>query len=366
MGLDLDVEQQKAFHRVRDVSNGTFVINMHGRPAFIPVESRSVGLRFEQSLKLSTTSVLIDGLKTERWYSVSADPVTQRQRAMMAMMGEIGDSQSRALGGYMSAQTGGFQLNGAGGSSPLEAATLKPAADLSLNKFDSAGALARTDIGTNAFHGERARADLERELFDSLDLSFEVSSAKPLHNAYVVIVTRFRDPNAKSGASRNWIYAESLGLVEREPRRVRVTKAGFPPGFAIEECKVHIYDRGTEVATNLSTKRVDLSAEEAFEYVKIEHIAKHKRDTVRAVPAMGSLPADLHSQVSAGQLDRTLYVKVTSAGLPVDVFTDEACTQKLDDDYVTGIVRGLRFTPALETGKPVDSVAAFKLGQLSL
>src|ERR1035438_3233767 len=93
-------------------------------------------------------------------------------------------------------------------------------------------------------------------------------------------------------------------LVSRSPRpntsqvppppvAVHFYEEGFPPAFELQGFDVHLYNRGEEVATNVSPKRVELTRDEAFEYIKMEYISAHKGDTLAAVPVMGKLPADL-------------------------------------------------------------------------
>jgi len=76
-------------------------------------------------------------------------------------------------------------------------------------------------------------------------------------------------------------------------------------------------NRGEEVATNIAADRVELTRDEAFEYVKMEYEGAHKKDTLPAVPAMGKLPADLPARLAGGQYRATYYYNV---GLQKELF----------------------------------------------
>jgi hypothetical protein len=121
-----------------------------------------------------------------------------------------------------------------------------------------------------------------------------------------------------------------------------------------------------EIASNIATDRVELTRDEAFEYVKMEYVAAHKKDTLPAVPAMGKLPADLPAHLAAGQYRGTYYVVVSKEGLADIPFLDSACTLKVGDPYLMTVVQSLRFKPALENGKPVSGKVALDLNKLPI
>jgi len=160
------------------------------------------------------------------------------------------------------------------------------------------------------------------------------------------------------------VYARALDTIDSHPTKVHFVQGGFPFNFELVGFQLHIYDRGEEVATNVSSKRVELTREEAFEYVKSEYIGAHKGETLPAVPVMGKLPADLPGLLAAGKYGETIYVRVSKDGLGDEPFLDTACTRRIEDPYLQSVIRGIRFKPALEQGKPVDGVAALNLGKM--
>src|SRR5688572_22470579 len=56
MGTDFSVQQNKEYHRVRDVSGGNFVIKVKDQEIMIPMRSGSGSLKVDQSLKLTPVS----------------------------------------------------------------------------------------------------------------------------------------------------------------------------------------------------------------------------------------------------------------------------------------------------------------------
>jgi hypothetical protein len=374
MGLDLSVEHGKSFHRVKDVSGDEFVITSNGAPVFLPVNRASRNLKIVHSLKLTSASALITNLTSERAYTAGNNPKMQRLKEMNRVSAGLEDAASLAVDQYAALQQGSSgiyagigDVSGSGGVAQAAAqARTDAASEKAMMAFEAANGLATSNLTSSSFYDGRLQDDLARELYDAIDIKFEIAAEAPLNNPYVVLVARFREPKAPASTARNWIYAKSLDPIDSRPVKMHVMKGGFPPGYVLEDFKVHLYNRGEEVATNVASKRVPLTREEAFEYVKVQYISSHKGATLPATPAMGKLPPDLNTRLNSGQLNQTYYVKVSKEGVADAAYLDESCSQKIEDPYLEGVISSIRFKPALEKGKPVDAVAPLKLAGLSL
>ena len=110
---------------------------------------------------------------------------------------------------------------------------------------------------------------------DAMDVEFEVRSSKPLHNPYVVTMTRFHTVGSKPGFVQNMVYAKSLNPIDEHLSHVHFVEEGFPYDYELIDFQLHIYDRGEEIATNIAADRVELTRDEAFEYVRSEYIGAH-------------------------------------------------------------------------------------------
>ena len=111
---------------------------------------------------------------------------------------------------------------------------------------------------------------------------------------------------------------------------------------------------------------MELSRDEAFQYVVIDYLSSHKDATLAPTVALGRRPPDLAARLTQGALEETYYVKVDKDGLPHDAFTDASCSREVNDGYLLGVIRDLRFRPALQNGKPVEGVASLNLADLPL
>ncbi|MFA5056885.1 MAG: hypothetical protein WC485_02125 [Opitutaceae bacterium] len=366
MGADLEVQVAKEACRVRDVSGSSFRVQAEGKEVSIPMDEGPVTLRLQQSPKLTENSAVIAKLKGERAYTPANDPYRKFSREQP---GGGGDAVMNLALGHMvmiTALTGfetmqpGTPLPGAPGQSALTQSRLAAisAEQQAISNTAMANNTEFNDVGT---HARRLQSDLAAELFDAMEVTFEVSSEKPLAKPYVVILTRFHERGSKPGSSRTWIYAQALAPVDRTPRKVRVTQGGFPAGFELEDFKVHLYNHGQELATNVAEKRVPLTRDEAFQYLKIEYLSSHKGATRPPDAALGKLPADFGTRLTGNHAVPALFVRVSKDGLPVEAFLDEPCTRKVEDPSIRSAIMDLRFQPALDQGQTVEGTYRLNL-----
>jgi hypothetical protein len=181
----------------------------------------------------------------------------------------------------------------------------------------------------------------------------------------MVILFKYQERDAKEGDVGMLIHAKQLERIGPKPKYIRVREGGLPVGFKFVDCSVHIYNHGGEVATNLSTKSVELSREEAQQYLVIEHMGAHKQGTVPAAVVPGGLSAAMRGRLTAGQLERTCYAKISKDGALLGVYLDESGNMALSDPLVADALAESFFKPALVNGKPVEGIARVRLADLA-
>ena len=180
----------------------------------------------------------------------------------------------------------------------------------------------------------------------------------------MVVLFKFLERGAKPGNEGLLIYAKALDPIGPKPRYIRVLEGGLPVGFKFVDCQVHVYNRGQEVATNVSPKRVDLSRDEARLYLLMDYLGANKGATVPASAVRGTLPRPSRAGLSLDQINRTAYVKVSKDGQVLGVYQDEACQLALEDARYVNALGEVFYNPALYQGKPVEGVARLRLGDI--
>jgi hypothetical protein len=368
MGLDFSIERNKQLHRVRSVERDAYVIQVDGRDVALTPGDQALTLKIEPSLKLTDLAATVTNLKGEPAYTPANDPHRKFLREQPGLAGSA--SAALAMGAYNAAQT---QMAGAGaamnaGADPSASAGMAAAAQANigaaLTMANNANFAANSDFNNVGLYAARMQAELDQKLFDAMEISFEVSSPTPLSRPYVVVFTTYRERGAKDSAVQNRIYAKELAPIGAKPAKVRLLQGGLPPGFELQSYQVHLYNNGAEIATDVAPKRVPLSRDDAFQFVLMEYLSTHKGATVPAAPTMVKLPPEVRSRLEAGQYTGTYYVKVGKDGLPGEAFADAGCSQPVADEYVRNLVKDLRFRPALEKGRPVESILPLSLGSL--
>jgi hypothetical protein len=402
MGADISINLDRDLYPVRDVTGSSWVIDINHQERVVSAREAPLNLKITPTLKLTEGSATIAGFKREAAYSYANDPSvrltqglsrasalntdlvdvarnaqarvdTMQNKAFGPMAGlaasdnQFGDAALLAQagsskgapyvipkGGYTQANVGAFIAQYAAAVASSQAKTLADAQQVAASA-SSQTANGNEPVGTIATQG-----------FDAMDIEFSISSPKPLYHPYVVTMTRFHAKNSKPGLVQNLVFAKSLDPIHSQISHVHFSEEGFPFNYELIDFQIHIYDGGKEVATNLAQDRVELTRDEAFEYVKSEYVGAHPHATLPPVAVMGSLPSDLPAKLNSGKYDATFYVKVNKQGLAAQAFGDEACTKPIDDPYLDTVVNRVRFKPALVDGRPVDGISALNLNKLTI
>jgi len=370
MGADITVEKDKEFHRVVDVTQSDLIIKPGSQPVKLPL-TQPVDLRINETLKLAEASVAIDHWQAERAYSINADPFLGLARSTALAAGESAVSDL-ANGARLMASMGVAGANAQLGmvrGTPAEG-TARVAVDDALRNLAEQEANVTQSYNTpqqEVFDvgSQSVKASAGEPMYDAIRLTFEVSAKSTLTQPYYAVIAQIRDYGSKPGQARKWAFVRSLGPMNAgEVKNVTVYRGGFPPGYILEGCEVHVYNRGEELSTNLSRKRVPLTADEAQEYQTIEYLGANKGRTLPAIADPTRLPADWRDQLAPDQLNATCYVRVDRSGGPVGVYSDVAGVKPLQDPVLESALKRLRFKPALKDGKPVESIIAVTPGQL--
>lgn len=371
MGADLTAERDRVYYPVVEVSGSSLVIKPGGNPVRLPLAS-AASLRITEQLKLSEANVGLDGFKAERAYSAGADPTAQLAKTAALSVGESAVADMAAAAERSaSLAVGEAGILVANATRPEQRAE----AQAMLNRAQANQGIAQGNLDralaaqTNQIFdvGSQSTRLNGEENFDAIRVMFTVTAESDLARPYYGIIARLHDPEARPGQSRPWVYLQPLApMVAGETQRVTVHQSGFPPGFQLESCEVHIYDGEQELATTLSRRRVPLSDREALSYRVFEYIGANKGRTLPAALATTMISTEAWATVPKAKLAETWHVRVAKDGHVIAAFSDEAGRKPLADAEVVAVLKTLQFNPALEAGKPVESMAPVVLGQLAV
>ena len=362
MGADIDLKVNNDFCRVRDVAGDSFVVSASGSEQLVPMNKGLINLKVQQSLKLTEASATIAKLKGERVYTPANDPTKKfmRQAASGQGVADLADGFSLEMSGSLGVMANIKDPHQAGVAASAQAGM----GQLAQNANTAHASAQYGEANNMGNYVAQMQRELALELYDAMDVTFEVSSEKPLLRPYVVIIARYREKNATAGKS--WIFAKELPPIDHTPQKVHLVQGGFPLGFVMEDFKVHLFDRGQELATNVADDRVALTYNDAFTYFLLEYKGAHKGASLPAAPVMGQLPPGWHTRLTADQLSQPYFIKVSKDGLPLGAYADEACSQPVTDPFLQSVVKEIRFTPALDKGKAVEGTTKLRFGDIRI
>jgi hypothetical protein len=369
MGADLAAERNRVFHPVVDVTDNSLVIEPGGQPVRLPLAQTS-NLRITEALKLADTSVGLDDFKAEPAYSAGADPTAQLAKIAALAAGQMAEVDLAASAERSSAlAVAGASAAVASASNPEDLADSRAALARAQGRQAAAGeALDRALSTPNSpvyDVGAQAARIAGREMFDAIRVSFVVTAESDLLQPYYAVIALIRDPDDRQ--PRKWVYVRPLGAMGAgETQRVTVHQSGFAPGYSLEACEVHVYDGDRELATPLSRRRVAISDDEALAYRVIEYTAANKGRTLPASLATRALTTEAWASVSREQLAATHHVRVAKDGRVTGTYADAAGRKPLTDGALVAVLTALHFHPALESGKPVESIVPVVLGNLPI
>lgn len=351
VGGDLCIDFAGAAREVVGANAKEVVVLVEGKPT--PVRLDKVeGVRLDRHLKLTDVVAQVDNLKAEpvKMAGIGERQQWLEQRFMMDSM------QTEAIGNYArsyNAMMTANSLASAAESSSSEdagyaAASAKQSAATAQASMDRATAVAAQSRSVD----KGAGGDM-----DALEVTAKLSAPKAAREAFVVLVTSFRE-SAKAPLQYQ-IHLEPLKKLGPKPEKICITQGGFPKDYILDSYSLYLFADGREVATNLSEKRVDLTADDALKYLTLCYITNHAKETLAASPMRIALPTDFKQQVPAAALQHPVYLTVGTDGAVSKAAADPAGSAL--DAYVAGVVSKFRFAPALQEGRPVESVVAFNL-----
>ncbi len=357
-GANIWVNLDKSIYPVRDVNGSSWVVEIDGQEHVVSAKQGPINLKIVPVQKLTDVSATIAAFKREPAYTFANDPSVKLTRG-----------QSRAAGvsaGYEAASNQAGAIDPSQLNTPGASGTQSSGGTASAHGQSSgAAALANATAGVGASVDFQAKQP-EAAGYDAMNVEFNISSEKPLKDAYIVTMTRFHPRGSEPDTVQSLVFAKALDPIGANPTTVKFAEEGFPIDYEVVDFQLHLYDGGTEIATNVAEKREVMTPEQAFEYVRKTYIESHKGDTMKAVPVMGELPTDAAERIASGKYAETIYVRVSKDGLADGAFSDSVCSKRIDDPYLETLVRDLRFKPALAQGTPVEGIAALNLSKLGI
>lgn len=362
VGLDVTVERQGVTYRLEDVAGGNARLRTADQTLAVPVR-RLEGLGTVRETVVTTQTAQLGELRLSTGFSAGSDPTREAMRHEGAMANWATENANRVASAEATMETAGTNPTGFEGDPSLDRQIRQERVAQATERLQSAVKDSVSEVGGPTYLASTAAAPgaPNAGMHDSLEVSVDVSAPVPVANAYAVLLSVLRLPQAPQTPGMS-IAVRDLPALTAQPRRVTLTVDNLPRGFTTDRCEVHVYHAGRELATNLSEKRIALTRAEAFQYLVLRHAMDHAGEDLapRLVPHF--LPPEFAQRVPVDQRTRAAEVQLDADGR-VLAFTLERAGSHAADSYIADVLRDALFYPALLKGKPVPTTTSVVLAE---
>ncbi len=355
LGLNVSVDRHGKLLPVVRGSDRDVVVRDEGENVVLP--RREVALSATVEPKLSRLGVTIDALTGYPVHSPATNPEADAQQQMMAMQNIEADRQEASEAALRQAEFAQMQAGAALQSGGSQADLEKARAQVATATSDLDSVLSNPEFGDFLPGSGRGKGG-----FDGFEVSFRVSAAEPHDDAYGVLRLLLQD-SARSQESSMALHVFRMRSLDATPRKVVVRRFGLPPGFHVASYDVHVYVEGQELATTTSPSRVEVTDDEAHQFLILRHMQSHPGATLPPQVAADLKPEWPDAALAAQWSNATVTVSLTEQGTVAKVDAGAAIASPLPAS-VLHAVSEIRFLPALVKGRPAASSGAFALGEL--
>lgn len=197
--------------------------------------------------------------------------------------------------------------------------------------------------------------------FDAFEVSFRLSSAEPLRDVMGLMRLEVRDSFSATPISVLKFFA--LRSVDPKPRKITVLQSGLPSGFSVAGYTIHLYVDGQELPTNLSENRLEVSGEEAHQFLVLRHSYTNAQATIPAQLIPELVPDRTRAGLRTADPALTVEFQIDKNGkataASTSVVAGDSALGHLND-----LLRDVCFLPALQNGRPVASRGTFAISEI--
>lgn len=312
--------------------------------------------------KVSQGAVTIEDLEGQPIHSPNTDPIVDliriyninADRQEAAEQAAIRASMSSAGVGLANAMIPDNAPNKGQAEAAVSAASAQTAA--AVNNIGEV-------MGNTLFEDTLQAAGHETGIFDGFKIVFHISSPKRYSNAYGVLKMVIHDPSNPELEALHAFQVFKLPDLDAKPRKVVARRFRLPVGFTVDSYEVHVYVDGEELATNRSQNRVEVTKEEALQFLIFRYKQENKGASLEPQVAQELRPEWPRAEFAPEWENITVNLSVTSEGKVEETNVAGTIGSALDDE-LDAAVRKVLFLPALIAGEPIPSTATFALGEL--
>lgn len=356
VGVDLSIPHGDQFYPIERIWNAHAQIRV-GDAVVVEEIQDLKEFRFTRSTKISRHFAEITDLKCDPAFSINTDPQVmalgaQNQAATLADdTMSLQESTIRMV----------YSMPGSANSAvpddpylPSLPADVVPEIDMGL------GSASNSHSRQLEFYQQQMAGEMP--VYDALRIRFSLKSDSYFPRGHLAFIFHLRDGKDDSEL-KTWIHFLSLKDISPEDQSYDYFVTSYPDGMRIESQEVFLFANGSEIATNLSPKHVEMTAADARMYLNYQYLSRNEGKTKPPERLWNYLSQDFRKSVHAGLRDDKITLMINEDGVVTDLIMNPAVSAALNPANIREISSQL-YLPALENGKPVNAELVLLLKHL--
>lgn len=361
VGVEVNIPYEAGIYPLLGLKNNNAVIKVDGKTVLKPIR-KIENFQLKKGTKYSTNFVEVETFTCEPGYSVGADPELHaiQTNILLEDMSDLATDDFDNAMRRMGAAEG--QLAGAEADTSMDRGARLQSAQQNMSAAKESVSSAME--GVSSIPNYITKGKLGSPAYDQLNVSIRVKAVRPMDNPILVMMVKLKD-REDGEVTASWMHFRALGRISTSPSTINFSESSYPDGKLVDSAEIFFFSNGNEVATNLSPKRVDLTAEQIRNFANFQYTTKNLSKTLPPIPAWYVLDPKILRNIDPKLLDATLKLTIDKDGVVNQVRTD-ADVDQYALDAVKSIMRELIFYPALDKGTAVEGSLDIRLNDYLL
>lgn len=360
VGVNLNIPHEQAFYPIEDIHNQHAKIRVGDRV----VSERIAAIkevRYERTSKISRYYADISGLQCEPGFSVENDPrvlATRTQTSMTTLFDDntsLGDVAMRrfydmlAMQGQPSAPA---NTPGPGAPPQQQEMPIEPT-DMYIQARDFQD---QVDFYQDGY-------DADRPAWDLLRVRFSIKSDQYFPKAHLAFIFQLSD-EPEGEPVMSWFHFLTIEDVSETERSYDYQIKPYPAGKYVHSQEVFLFADGSEIATNLSQKHVQMTRKDATVFLSFQYLSRNEGKTRPPQRVWKYLSHEVRDNLDPELMNESITLKIDKEGQVTDIISDPRVRAALTASNMREISSQI-YLPALDNGQPVPGELELKLRDLA-
>ena len=350
VGLDLRVPHESDFYPLLEVTQHNALIKVDGETVKIPIRKLE-DFRMKRETKFSRNFIEVENFSCVPGYSPEADPTFRAMETnsqQESITEEVTDRFGRNLNQIQTLQG---KLSVA--VDPVDIQIL----EYQISYFGKDLEASSQQIQSRPSYVTTGK--LGNPAYDVINVSLHVKPERAMDNPMLVMILNLKD-KADGKVTASWLHFRGMDSISTSGGTISFQESSYPDGKLVDSAELFFFSNGSEIATTMSSKRVDLTENQIRAFANYQYTAQNMSKTLPPLPAWYVLDPKIFRNTDPDLLDATFQLSIDENGIVTQIRTDAAL-----DSYsiaaIQDLMKDLIFYPALDKGNPVTGSLSIRI-----